>query len=81
MKFETLTKFAAGSLLLFATGCTTYYRITDQGTGRTYYTSDFDRSDSGAVTFQDANSRAIVTLQSSEIIEISRQEFEAKGRR
>jgi hypothetical protein len=61
--------------LLFAAGCTTYYRITDQPTRRTYYTTDFDRTDSGAVRFYDEKSLSDVTLQSSEIVEITRDAF------
>jgi hypothetical protein len=80
MKFGTITYLGICFLLLFAAGCTTYYRITDQATGRTYYTTDYDRTDSGAVVFEDAKSRAKVTLQSSEVSEVSRTDFEA-GRR
>ena len=64
-------------MLLFVAGCTTYYRVTDQSTRRAYYTTDIDRSDSGAVRFYDEKSRADVTLQSSEIVEISRDDFES----
>jgi hypothetical protein len=81
MKLGTLTRLGACSLLLFATACTTYYRVTDQATGKMYYTTDYDRTDSGAVKFDDAISGSTVTLQSSEIIEISRPEFESKARR
>jgi hypothetical protein len=63
-------------LLLFAAGCTTYYRITDQPTRRTYYTTDFDRTSSGAVRFYDEKSLSEVTLQSSEIAEITKDAFE-----
>lgn len=63
-------------MLLFAAGCTTYYRVTDQPTRRAYYTTGIDRTDSGAVRFYDEKSRASVTLQSSEIIEISREAFD-----
>lgn len=63
-------------LLLFVAGCTTYYRVTDQSTRRDYYTTGIDRTDSGAVRFYDEKSRASVTLQSSEIIEISREAFD-----
>jgi hypothetical protein len=66
MKFGTLTRLGACSLLLFASACTTYYRVTDQATGKMYYTTDYDRTDSGAVKFEDAISRSTVTLQSSE---------------
>ena len=62
-------------MLLFAAGCTTYYRVTDQSTRRAYYTTDIDRSDSGAVRFYDEKSRASVTLQSTEIVEISKEAF------
>ena len=63
-------------MLLLVAGCTTYYRITDQPTRRTYYTTDFDRTDSGAVKFYDKKSRSWVTLQSSEINEISKDAYQ-----
>jgi hypothetical protein len=78
MKFGTVTRFGVCSVVFLASACTSYYRITDQATGKTYYTTQFDRTDSGAVKFEDANSRSTVTLQSSEIIETSRAEFEAR---
>jgi hypothetical protein len=81
MKFGTLTRLGACLLLLFASACTSYYRVTDQATGKTYYTTGYDRTDSGAVKFEDANSRSTVTLQSSEIMEISRTQFDAETRR
>ncbi len=62
-------------MLLFVAGCTTYYRVTDQSTRRAYFTTGIDRTDSGAVRFYDEKSRASVTLQSSEIVEISKEAF------
>lgn len=77
MKFGTTTKYLGICfLLLFAAGCTTYYRISDQATGRTYYTTDYDLTDSGAVVFEDAKSLSKVTLQSSEVSKVSRTDFE-----
>jgi hypothetical protein len=74
-----LRKFARSGacllMLLFAAGCTTYYRVSDQSTRRAYYTTGIDRTDSGAVRFYDEKSRASVTLQSSEIVEISKDDF------
>ena len=64
-------------MLLLAAGCTNYYRITDQPSRRVYYTTGYDRTDSGAVRFYDEKGRAVVTLQSSEIIEISRDAFDS----
>ena len=81
MNFRTLTRLGACSLILLASACTTYYRITDAATGKTYYTTDYDRTSSGGLKFEDANSRSTVTLQSSEITEISRSEFKAKTSR
>jgi hypothetical protein len=80
MKFGTIRYVEICFLLLFAAGCTTYYRISDQATRTTYYTTDYDRTDSGAVVFEDAKSRSKVTLQSSEVLEVSRPVFE-DGRR
>jgi hypothetical protein len=76
MRLGKLARPCAGLLmLLFAAGCTTYYRVTDQSTRRSYYTTDIDRTESGAVRFYDEKSRASVTLQSSEIVEISKETF------
>jgi hypothetical protein len=50
------------------------------GDGRVYYTTDYDRTNRGAVVFEDAKTRHKVTLQSSDINEVSRMDFEA-GRR
>jgi hypothetical protein len=77
MNFRRAARYyACFFALLFATGCTTYYRITDQPTRRTYYTTDFDRTDSGAVRFYDEKSLSTVTLQSSEIVEITRRDYD-----
>jgi hypothetical protein len=82
MRLIRSARTCAGLLMLsLAAGCTTYYRITDQSTRRVYYTTDFDRTDSGAVQFYDAKSRANVTLQSSEIIEISRDAYDTGMKR
>jgi hypothetical protein len=77
MKLEKVRYLCICFLLLFVVGCTTYYRISDQATGRIYYTTDYDRTDSGAVVFEDAKSRSKVTLQSSEVREVSRPDFQA----
>jgi hypothetical protein len=77
MKLGLFARLGTASLLLFIAGCTTYYRINDQTSGRVYYTTDYDRSDSGAIVFEDAKNRSKVTLQSSEVREISRADFEA----
>jgi hypothetical protein len=75
MSFSTLLRFWALLVVLLASGCSSYYRITDQSTRRNYFATGYDRTTSGAVQFYDEKSRADVTLQSSEIVEISRDEF------
>ena len=80
MKLSRFARLSSCFLLLLITGCTNYYRVSDQTTGRAYYTTEYDRTDSGAVVFEDAKTRSKVTLQTSEINEVSRSDFEA-GRR
>lgn len=58
-------------------GCTSYYRINDPAGTREYYTTDIDKTKAGAITFKDEKSGSEVTLQSSEVKEISEEEFNA----
>ncbi len=61
-------------------GCTKYYQVSDPTGSKTYYTNDFDggrHENSGAVRFKDAKTGAEVTLQSSEVKEIEKKDFEA----
>lgn len=77
-----LTRFMGGWILcgvsvLILAGCTNYYRVTDPASGKTYYTTKVSRVDGGAVKIKDAKSGDTVTLQSSEVHEISQRDFEA----
>jgi hypothetical protein len=54
-----------------------YYRVNDPAGDRQYYTSDIDKTKAGAITFKDEKSGSVVTLQSSEVKEISKDEFKA----
>jgi hypothetical protein len=54
-----------------------YYRVNDPAGDRLYYTTDIDRTKTGAITFKDKKSGNTVSLQSSEVKQISKQEFEA----
>ena len=65
-------------LILGVTGCTHYYRVTDPGSGKTYYTTDIHEDRGGAVKIKDDRTRSTVTLQSSEVREISEDEYEAE---
>ena len=61
---------------LSISGCASYYQITDPSTGKVYYTEAVERDD-GAVTFEDANTGAEVTLQNTEVKEINKETFRA----
>jgi len=63
------------SAALLAGGCTTYYQIQDPVTGDVYYADDIKTLDGGAVRFTDAQSGTEVTVQNSDIKEISEDEF------
>jgi hypothetical protein len=76
MRAARLTASTALLAIVLATaGCTTYYRVTDPSSGRTYYTDDIKRSGS-AVMFKDVKSGSEVTLQASEVKEISSEDFQ-----
>ena len=61
---------------LLATACASYYKVTDPTSGSIYYTDKVKQTSGGAVTFKDARSGADVTIQNSEIKEISEKEFD-----
>ena len=63
------------ALLAVCVGCARHYRVTDPGTGQVYYTRDVDKRDSGAAEFTDAKTNAEVTLQSSVIERIKKEQF------
>ncbi|MFT3683724.1 MAG: hypothetical protein QM783_02160 [Phycisphaerales bacterium] len=70
--FVTLAAFAA-----VLGGCTTYYQVNDVATQRSYYATKVDKHGNGAVRLTDAKTGADVTLQSSEVKEISKEQYEA----
>ena len=69
-------------LSVMIAGCSHYYRVTDPGSGKTYYTTDIDER-SGRVKFKDDKTRNIVILHSAELSELSEEEYgaEVKGTR
>lgn len=68
---------AFSGLSVIAAGCTSYYRVTDPGSGKAYYTTKVDEADKGgAVKIKDDKTGSTVTLQSSEVKEISKEEYQ-----
>ena len=64
-------------IMMMTIGCASYYRITDPVTGKDYYTETLER-EGGGVIFKDVNTNETVTLPSSEVLEISKDQFKAK---
>ena len=54
-----------------------YYRVSDTTGEKLYYTTKIDHTRTGGVTFKDEKGGSKVTLQSSEVKSISKEEFEA----
>ena len=56
-----------------------YYMVTDPGSEKVYYTEKIeDQKQGGGIVFKDAISGSDVTLQSSEVLKIKKDEFKAK---
>ena len=71
--------FGVCVIMLLVTGCTTYYKVSDPSGGtKDYYTTKVKKHKStGAIELKDEKSGANVTLQSSEVKEITEEEFDA----
>jgi len=64
----------ATALTMLLAGCGSYYVVRDPASSKNYYTEDIDKAGS-AVKFKDAKTGSAVTLQNSEVKEISKDEF------
>jgi len=70
---------ALGAMVALAavTGaCSHYYKVSDPAGTKEYYTTDVDQIKGGAIKIKDEKTGANVILQSSEVKEISGEEFE-----
>jgi hypothetical protein len=73
-----LTGVILGGLTVMIAGCTNYYRVTDPSSGKSYYTTKVGEAGrAGAVKIKDEKTGSMVTLQSSEVKEISSEEYQA----
>ena len=77
MNVNRVTVWVLCGLLAAVTACSgRYYRVTDPTSGKAYYTKEVEQAGkAGAVKFTDEKSGSAVTLQSSEVKEISEAEF------
>ncbi len=71
-----MKKALCGALLLFfLAGCGGYWQVIDPASKNIYYTEEVNETKGGAVKFIDAKTGSQVTLQNSEVKEISGEEF------
>ena len=78
MRISYLATCTICSLTMFLAGCTSYYRVTDPASGKAYYTTKVGEAGrAGAVKIKDDKSGSTVTLQSSEVKEITEEEYMA----
>ena len=72
---STLRAMVVALLAVSLTGCAHYYKVTDPGSGKVFYTEDVKRNGS-AVEFKDAQTGSVTTLQNSSVLEIDKQEYQ-----
>ena len=78
MKAYLIRGLMVFGLIITLAGCSSYYRVTDPSSGKTYYTKEVSEAGrAGAVKIKDEKTGSTVTLQSSEVKEISADEYEA----
>ena len=79
MRKHVTTALMLGGLTMLVAACSSnYYRVTDPSSGKTYYTTKVeDTGKGGAVKMKDVKSQSMVTLQSSEVKNISEDEYQA----
>ena len=70
-----LSIFFAGLGLVLLAGCAAHYAVTDIASGKLYYTDEIDKTESGGVEFTDAKTGKEVTIQSSEVKKIGRDDY------
>ena len=70
---EIASVCVVGAVLTMA-GCS-HYKVTDPGSGKSYYTEYVCRNMGGGVTLTDARTGDKVTLQNSEVKEITKEEY------
>ena len=72
----TVMTWCGLGLALVAAGCSSYYKVSDPASGKSFYSTKVKQTGHGAVKFKDDKSGGTVTLQSSEVKEISGDEYE-----
>jgi len=66
-----------GTVLIVGCG-TNYYIVKDPSTGETYYATGYKTMENGAVKLTDAKTQHVVTLPTSSIREVQKDEYDAQ---
>lgn len=77
MKKQLVWACLSLGLMGLVSGCTTYYKVVNPDSNKTYYTDKLQRKGNGVVQFKDGLSQSEVTLAQSEINEIPKAEYKA----
>lgn len=77
MKKKLAVGFLALLLIVAVSGCASYYKVTDPASGKVYFTEDIDKKSSGAIEFKDEVTKSQVTLPTSEVMEITEDQYKA----
>jgi hypothetical protein len=80
MNLNDVLRYGVGAILVMAAGCTHYYQVSDPAGTKMYYTTGIDKTDAGAIRIKDEKTGADVTLQSSEVKEISEMNTKRRSR-
>lgn len=71
-----LRTFVVALAVIVCVGCAgSYYKVTDPGSGKVFYTEEVKRNGS-AVEFKDAATGGVVTLQNSEVTQIDKSAYQ-----
>jgi hypothetical protein len=75
---STVRALVVVPLMVLVAGCAGYYKVTEPGSGKEFYTQDVSRRGmGGSVEFKDAKTGATTTLQNSQVLEIDKKTYEA----
>ena len=76
-RFMRIGMLLAVLLMFLSSGCTNYYMVKDPHSGNVYYTTEIEepKNGGGAVKLIDERTGNMVTIQNSEVKEISEDEF------
>ncbi|MBW2602742.1 MAG: hypothetical protein JRE28_00300 [Deltaproteobacteria bacterium] len=77
MRHKVLAILMVTFFLIGTVGCGGYYMVKDPASGNAYYTKKIKEERGGAVKFKDEKTETSVTLQNSEVKQISKKEFKS----